>query len=223
MNSVHDLGGSEGFGSIHPEPEDIEPIFHNWWEGRVYALVRMLGLFGLWNIDMSRHARERLHPVDYLRNSYYENWLAGLETQLFESGLVTMEELLEGIAKGPAQKELRERVLLPSDVKNTPLVRMSYFRDTDAIPKFKVGDAVRAINQHPTSHTPEPRYVRGHSGVVHEHYGAQVFPDLSVKGVDEGHHLYSVRFEASELWGADGASNTAVYVDLWEDYLEKSI
>jgi len=142
---------------------------------------------------------------------------------LFESGLVTMEELLEGIAKGPAPKELRERVLLPSDVKNTPLVRMSYFRDTDAIPKFKVGDAVRAINQHPTSHTREPRYVRGHSGVVHEHYGAQVFPDLSVKGVDEGHHLYSVRFEASELWGADGASNTAVYVDLWEDYLEKSI
>lgn len=223
MNSVHDLGGSEGFGPINPEAENTELVFHHWWEGRVYALVRMLGLFGLWNIDMSRHARERLHPVEYLRNSYYENWLAGLETQLIEAGLISKQELIEGTAKGLAPKKLRESALLPSDVKNTPLMRMSYFRSINVLPKFKAGDTVRAINQHPSSHTREPRYVRGHIGIVHEHYGAQVFPDLSVKGIDEGHHLYSVRFESSELWGTNGSSNTAIYVDLWEDYLENAI
>jgi nitrile hydratase beta subunit-like protein len=29
-----------------------------------------------------------------------------------------------------------------------------------------------------------------------------------------------VRFEASELWGEGAAAGSAVYVDLWEDYLE---
>jgi hypothetical protein len=31
---------------------------------------------------MVRFARERQHPVDYLRRSYYESWLAGLEKLL---------------------------------------------------------------------------------------------------------------------------------------------
>ena len=55
---------------------------------------------------------------------------------------------------------------------------------------------------------------------MHEQYGAQVFPDLSAQGVDVGRHLYSVRFEARELWGARGNANSVVYVDLWEEYLE---
>jgi nitrile hydratase len=39
-------------------------------------------------------------------------------------------------------------------------------------------------------------------------------------GVKEGHHLYSVRFAAAELWGDHTPARDAVYVDLWEDYLE---
>ena len=35
------------------------------------------GALRKWNIDMVRFARERQHPVDYLRRSYYESWLAG--------------------------------------------------------------------------------------------------------------------------------------------------
>jgi hypothetical protein len=35
-----------------------------------------------------------------------------------------------------------------------------------------------------------------------------------------GRHLYSVRFEATELWDEQANANSAVYVDLWEDYLE---
>ena len=82
------------------------------------------------------------------------------------------------------------------------------------------GDRVRAVNRHPAGHTREPRYVRGRLGVIDEHYGAHVFPDRNAAGVKEGRHLYSVRFEASELWGEGAAAGSAVYVDLWEDYLE---
>ena len=37
MNSVHDLGGMHGFGSV--EREANEPPFHEPWEGRTYAIL----------------------------------------------------------------------------------------------------------------------------------------------------------------------------------------
>jgi nitrile hydratase len=33
-------------------------------------------------------------------------------------------------------------------------------------------------------------------------------------------HVYSVRFAARELWGHEAAPHDAVYLDLFEDYLE---
>jgi nitrile hydratase len=56
--------------------------------------------------------------------------------------------------------------------------------------------------------------------VIHAHHGVHVFPDRNAQGVREGQNLYSVRFEAAELWGENAAGRSAVYVDLWEDYLE---
>ncbi len=87
-------------------------------------------------------------------------------------------------------------------------------------PGFKSGESVRAINRHPLGHTREPRYVRGRVGVIHEHHGAYVFPDRSAEGTKKGRHLYSVRFTAEALWGENASGPNAVYVDLWQDYLE---
>jgi nitrile hydratase len=92
--------------------------------------------------------------------------------------------------------------------------------EIDAPSRFKPGDRVRARNQHPTGHTRQPRYVRGRIGIIHDHYGAHVFPDRNAARVREGRHLYSVRFEATELWGDNARGKSAVYVDLWEAYLE---
>ena len=40
-------------------------------------------------------------------------------------------------------------------------------------------------------------------------------------GEKQPRHLYSVRFESRDLWGAAaGAGASAVYVDLFEPYLE---
>jgi nitrile hydratase subunit beta len=195
-------------------------VFHAAWEKRIFALNLAAGALGRWNIDISRDARERQPPVEYLRHSYYENWLAGLEKLLVERGLVTAAELATGKASALVDEGLRQRVLTAENVPQVLARGSPVTMHIDTAPRLKSGDRVRAINRHPTGHTREPRYVRGRLGLIQEHYGAHVFPDRSAEGVKEGQHLYSVRFEASELWGEHAAGRSAVYVDLWEDYLE---
>lgn len=220
MKGVHDLGGMQGFGPVQPEPESEEPVFHEEWESRVYGIVRLIGLLGLWNIDMSRHNREQLPPADYLANTYYENWFAGIQQQLVRSGLVSEEELQTGRAATPVPEHIKERVVPAEQVRAAPFMTASYARPAPGPARFAPGDRVRAINHHPSGHTRAPRYVRGHTGIVREHYGSQVYPDLSAQGVDEGRHLYNVRFEGRDLWGESANAKSAVYVDLWETYLE---
>jgi len=220
MNGAHDLGGMHGLGPINPEPEDQEPVFHTAWEKRVFGLTLAAGFPGKWNIDMSRHARERQHPIDYLRHTYYENWLAGLEKLLVEAGLVNPEELKTGKAAGPADESLQQRVLKAEAVAEAIAKGSPVAMTIRTSPRFNPGESVRAVNRHPTGHTREPRYVRGRVGVIHEYHGAHVFPDRNAEGSKEGQHLYSVRFTAEALWGESASDRNAVYVDLWEDYLE---
>jgi nitrile hydratase len=221
MNGGHDLGGMHGLGPINAEPEAQEPVFHADWERRVFALVRALGPLGRWTGDMSRYARERQHPAVYLRHSYYENWLAGLLELLLENGLVSADELATGRAARPADPELLRKVLHAEDVSRVALQGSPVEMPAETPPRFRPGDRVRAVNRHPTGHTREPRYVRGRVGIIHAHHGAHLFPDLSAEGVRVGRHLYTVRFEAAELWGESGNRNSIVFVDLWEDYLEQ--
>lgn len=91
MNGAHDLGGMHGFGAIEPEPD--EPVFHAEWERRAFAITLAMGAYGSWNLDMSRHARERMDPAEYLRTSYYEHWVHGLQLLLIEQGLLSAQEI----------------------------------------------------------------------------------------------------------------------------------
>jgi nitrile hydratase len=220
MNGAHDLGGMHGFGPVNPEPETEEPVFHAGWEKRVFGLNLAAGFLGRWNIDQSRHARERQHPVDYLRHTYYENWLAGLEKLLVEANLVSPEELATGKAAGSADEAIRQRVLKAEDVAEAIARGGPVVMPLNTPPRFKPGESVRAVNRHPAGHTRQPRYVRGRVGVIHEHHGAHVFPDRNAEGSKEGVHLYSVRFTAEALWGRSAAGRNAVYADMWEHYLE---
>lgn len=219
MNGAHDMGGMHGYGAIEPEPEAEEPVFHCDWEKRVFGLTLAAAFLGEWNADMSRHARERQQPADYLQNSYYENWLAGLEKLLLEKGLVTAGELATGRAAGAGDEEIRRRILKSERVSEMLDKGGPVSREIDGAPRFHPGDRIRAVNQHPQGHTRQPRYVRGCPGVIREHHGAHVFPDRSAEGVREAGHLYNVRFEAADLWG-NGVGSSAVYVDLWEGHLE---
>ena len=82
---------------------------------------------------------------------------------------------------------------------------------------------MRARNLHAPVHTRQPRYVRGRVGTVVEDFGVYALQDSDGEGrqpCDRPQHVYSVRFDAEELWGDRGAARDAVYVDLWEEYLE---
>lgn len=208
MNGGHDLGGKQGLGPIDPEPETQEPVFHEEWERRVFALTLATGMLGHWNIDQSRHARERQHPADYLHHSYYENWLAGVEKLLTESGLLDKDAHSHGlrIPDPPAAEKIMSS--------GGPTAM-----DADKPPAFRVGDSVRLEKIHIQTHTRAPSYAQGSTGKVVTHHGCHVFPDRNAQGNHVGEHLYSVRFRAEELWGCD-AEKFDVLIDLWEPYLQ---
>lgn len=93
--------------------------------------------------------------------------------------------------------------------------------DADVAPRFKVGDAVVARVINPTGHTRLPRYVRGRAGEIVKDYGVFVFPDVSAhRRPEKPQHVYSVRFAARELWGEDAHPRDALFVDMWDDYLD---
>ena len=218
MSNGHDLGGKPGLGPVGPQPEAQEPVFHAEWEKRVFALTLAAGALGRWNIDKSRQARERQHPDAYLRQSYYENWLVGLETLLLETGLLSAAELAAGRAAEAPAPPPGERVLAAAAVGPTLARGAPVDMPIDAPPRFEIGARVGVVRRQPGGHTRVPGYVCGRTGTIHRHHGAHVFPDASAAGVKEGRHLYGVRFAAADLGHVSAAA--AVYVDLFEDYLE---
>jgi nitrile hydratase beta subunit len=222
MNGVHDMGGMHGMGAVQPERD--EPVCHEGWEARVFALMRAMGAFGKWNIDASRHQRELIPAADQLRMSYYERWLTGLSELLLRHGFLTTEELTSGKAapETAAPGTAKRMPALPAERVAALISGGSpASRKSDRAARFRQGQRVRARNLNPVGHTRLPRYARGKLGIIDRVHGVFVFPDTNAHFRGESpQHVYSVRFEAQELWGADFAPRDAVYVDLWEDYLD---
>jgi nitrile hydratase len=216
MNGIHDMGGMTSFGPVRPEAN--EPVFHADWEKRVLAINVAAGACGAWNIDMSRHAREDRPPAEYLGISYYEIWLAGLERVVVETGLVSALELATGDKLLPPKAV--KPALKAEDVEARLLAGWPADRALPFKPRFEPGQRVRTRVASPAGHTRLPRYARGRPGVIHAWHGAHVFPDANAHGHGEApHHLYTVRFAAADLWGADTTADE-VYLDCWEPYLD---
>ena len=94
-------------------------------------------------------------------------------------------------------------------------------RDIAVAAHFQVGQRVRARNINPAGATRLPRYARGKLGSIEKDHGVYVFPDTNAHFLGEKpQHVYSVRFRARELWGEQASERDAVYIDLWDDYLE---
>jgi len=216
MNGVHDLGGMQGFGPVVPEKN--EPVFHASWEGRVIAMRRALAATGKLPGTL-RPAIESLPAVDYLRMSYYERWYAAVVELSVAGGLVTREEVETGKPARGSAKSVPP--LGPAQAAKLPFQVPQVMLKTAVAPRYATGQKVRARNLHPVGHTRLPRYARGRTGVIERDRGVQAFPDTSVYGRGENpQHVYSVRFAARELWGGAASPLDAVYLDLWEDYLE---
>jgi nitrile hydratase beta subunit len=215
MNTVHDMGGMQNFGPV--DAERGEPVFHHPWEARVLALNLAMGATRQWNIDQGRAAVEAMPPEQYLGTSYYEKWFLRLPRLLVERGLVSSAEIAEGRARTPGAKL---NVLTRDRVEAVLRQRRASEREPTRPARFAAGDRVRSRKMHPASHTRLPMYCRDKPGTIAIVHGVHVFPDVSALGKGENPQgLYSVRFEAKDLWGED-TSAAAVYVDCFEPYLE---
>ncbi len=223
MNGAHDLGGMDGFGAIRREPG--EPVFHTDWERRVFGMMIATMAQGFYNLDEVRHAIERMDPAHYLGSSYYEHWLAGLERLMVEKGRLSAEEVEArvreiGSSSPPPPVPERSNPQLASALLQGIHVGAPSARGK-ARAGFRSGAAVRVRKMNPSGHTRCPRYVRGALGTIERVHERFTFPDSNAHGGGESPQvLYTVAFEAKELWGGEAEARGRVYVDLWESYLE---
>ena len=220
MNGIHDMGGMHGMGPVQAEVD--EPVFHEAWEARVYVLTRAIGAWRKWNIDTGRYYIEQIAPADYLRMSYYEKWFTRLVELLVKTELVSRDELKTGVP-APGSPKLSP----PLHADRVPAMALNRniepSHEPSVRPRFKTGQRVRALNLHPTGHTRLPRYARGKTGKIDRDHGVYNFPDTNAHGLGpKRQHVYSVRFAAQELWGPQASPRDFVYLDLWDDYLERA-
>jgi nitrile hydratase len=226
MSSVHDVGGKHGLGPIVIEAD--EPPFHAPWEGRMHGIAVTCQVSGL-NVTAEQRATiETMSQAAYRDTSYYEKWLWAYEKLLDAKGIVTAAEMEQRIAEQgfeeiPAHpKEPANLSEYAAKVRNIILGGTPHDRPIERPPKFKPGDEVRTENLETTTHNRLPGYVKSKSGVVEVYIGAHCHPEAHAAGKgDIPEHLYTVKFAATELWGADVEGKSDVfYVDLFEDYLE---
>jgi nitrile hydratase subunit beta len=216
MNGVHDMGGMQGMGAVKEDKN--EPTFRAAWEARAYGVTRAMGASRLWNLDATRFQRELIAPVDYLRMSYYERWIAALVELMLKNKLVTRTEIASGRPDEGA--EVRTPTFTADKVPALISKGVPARRDVAVAASFQVGQRVRARNMNPVGHTRLPRYARGKVGTVERDHGVFVFPDTNAHSLGEKpQHVYSVRFEARELWGEQASRRDTVYIDMWDDYL----
>jgi len=193
------------------------------WEQSVQGLFRAALAQRLLNLDEFRHGIERMDPLRYLEAAYYDRWYTSIERTLIEKGVVTKEELEARSALLHDHPNISSSQAKPPDAPARPATRPTgrpFMRDGPP-PTFRVGDQVVTRAMHPRGHTRLPRYARGKRGVIQRVHGVFVFPDTNAHGLGEQPQaVYSVRFDASELWSEAAEPRASVSLDLWESYLE---
>lgn len=217
MDGVHDLGGRQGFGPVVAEPDG--PPFHERWEGRVHGLDL--------TVDLGpgfRYAIERMGAVEYLTTSYYEHWLASMETRGIEHGVFTRAELDAAAARIAAGERVPVRLdpAAAGEVRAglSPSRQESYEAPP---PRHAVGDGVRVVRLLPPGHTRCPGYLRGAAGIVERVNAPRPLLDVyeTEGGRIQPEPVYTVAFAAAELWRLAPGEGHTVLVDLWESHLER--
>lgn len=200
MDSLHDLGGKQGFGRVaYPDAPHEET-----WEPVVRALTAASIRNHVFNMDEWRHAIERMAPKHYLTAPYFERHLTAVATLLVEKGLTTPEELQQLAGGGfPLSGPIGPgRPAAPPQA-------------------FAIGETVRVKNDHVPGHVRMPGYIRGKTGVVVGITPPYPFPDAAAHAMKAAMEpTYDVRFRARELW-PDSADEAFNHVGVFQSYLEK--
>ncbi len=222
MESIHDLGGKQGFGQVRVQPD--EPVFHERWEAQVFAcMIAATRHVPGYNVDRFRHAIERIDPICYLMHGYYGRWLGGIENLLVEAGLLSSEELssLTQMRGGSAQDRIAARPAPDPDPQGPEPADAGARRPLSKLPLFRVGEAVRTSPYPTLGHSRLPAYARGKTGLIVAWHNGWVYPDSNAHGLGEDpQHLYTVAFAGGDLWGPEAEAGVRVQLDLFEPYLE---
>jgi nitrile hydratase len=210
MDTVHDLGGRQGFGPIRWQTDNDSQLFHEEWQARTWAICMMMfGQFRReqtgWTLDWHRHIIERTGPAEYLCMNYFDKWAQHMMATLIDEDIANLEEFLAGHAHRPS----------PPFVKRPATAS----REPDP-PRFQVGDTVVTRRDITSMHTRLPGYARGRTGVIDREIGQEILADASAEGDIRKEQLYTVKFDSSELWPNQVGGQYAVRLDLWDSYLE---
>ena len=221
MDGTHDLGGKRGYGPV--EVDEPEGPFHHEWEGREWGISRCARTPGI-TIDWWRHCRELIMPEDYLGRPYFDSWAQTDYATYIDAGVMSLDEVTTGITDPdrygkdePPPRLTKDQVILEDRKK-----AFRFDAEIETGPIFSVGQQLITASHGHDGHTRLPQYARGKRGIVHDYHGAHVFPDLSAQGEETHQHLYSIVFEATELWPEVNGTSDKVYLDLWESYLSEN-
>lgn len=210
MDTIHDLGGRQGFGPIPNKSEDDCVQFLEDWKARVWAIAMMSmdelwkGHTG-WTLDWYRHVLERLPPDAYLRLDYFEKWTLALMVTAVDEGVANAQEFFDGRA---GSRSFEYDATTPT-------------QEASATPaRFNVGDTVITRRDVGSMHTRLVGYVRGRIGVVERVIGPQPLPDESAVGTIIKEPVYVVRFCMADLWPEAADSTDSLLIDMWDSYLD---
>jgi nitrile hydratase len=218
MDGIHDLGGKEGFGPIEVDEEHV--AFRYIWEGREWGISRCARAPHI-SIDWWRHCRELIQAEDYLNRPYFDSWAQTDLSTYINADILSIEEIITGKADPsfkknlPAPVKLSLEYLLKNHRKN--VVKFDNLERRESF--IGIDQSVLTNRNGHSGHTRLPQYARGKYGIIHKYHGAHVFPDLSAKGIKTYQNLYSVVFDAAELWPEANGRRDRIFLDLWESYL----
>ncbi len=85
--------------------------------------------------------------------------------------------------------------------------------------RFAPHDQVIVQRMRPSHHNRCPRYVRAARGTIDAVCGEDLVPGAG-RDSEAAEPVYTVRFDSRDLWGHTDEPPFAVFVDLWESYLE---
>ena len=210
MDTIHDLGGREGFGPIpNPGEDDSAPFSEDWkartWAVAMMTMAKLRGSNTGWSLDWYRHVLERLPPDLYLRADYFEKWVLGVMVTAVDEGIAKAEEFADGHARA-AGFTLADRGPAKAEPASSG--------------RFSPGDRVTTLRTVGAMHTRLPGYLRGRTGTVDSVICPQPVPEASATGTRRLEETYVVRFAMADLWPETEAPGDSLLVDLWDSYLE---